>query len=71
MKSAGDKFAATGLQLLKPALCDKCAHRSKVVGALCLDFPDGIPTDILSGVADHTKPYPGDHGIRFEEKKGA
>jgi hypothetical protein len=38
-------------------------------GKKCKAFPDGIPEDILTGVLDHTKEYPGDHGIQFEENK--
>lgn len=35
----------------------------------CEAFPKGIPEVILTGVHDHSEPYDGDHGIRFEEDK--
>lgn len=35
-------------------------------GPTCAAFPDGIPEQILSNLADHRAPYPGDHGIRWE-----
>jgi hypothetical protein len=44
--------------------CLRCRHyrgRTK-----CAAFPDGIPERILDGKSDHTRPYPGDNGIRFE-----
>lgn len=47
--------------------CLKCRHID--FGKGCDAFPDGIPYDILSGQVDHSKPYPGDNGIRFEERK--
>jgi hypothetical protein len=33
---------------------------------VCAAFPDGIPKDISYGENDHRKPFPGDHGIRYE-----
>jgi hypothetical protein len=32
----------------------------------CDAFPDGIPELILGGTENHSRPYPGDRGIRFE-----
>jgi len=32
----------------------------------CKAFPKGIPKEILLGKHDHTKPFKGDNGIRFE-----
>ena len=54
---------------VNPPMCVRCKHfridekRNRLV---CDAFPDGIPEEILRGY-DHRKPYPGDHGIRFEE----
>lgn len=35
----------------------------------CRAFPKGIPTKILTGHWDHTRPFKGDNGIRFKEIK--
>ena len=35
----------------------------------CKAFPKRIPEDILVGRNDHSKPFPGDNGIRFEPIK--
>lgn len=48
-------------------LCWTCKHYREDVS--CAAFPNEIPADILTSEADHRKPYPGDHGIRFEPKK--
>ncbi len=45
--------------------CNICKHKKKF-SATCRAFPQRIPNAILSSDHDHTKPYPGDHGIRFE-----
>ena len=34
---------------------------------ICDAFPDGIPYAIAYGDNPHTKPFPGDNGIQFEE----
>lgn len=48
-------------------VCRHCRHLHFLDGArICDAFPDGIPKPIWNGENDHTKPYPGDHGIQFE-----
>jgi hypothetical protein len=50
-----------------PSLCFYCIHALPVLGKpTCTAFPDGIPAEVYEGNADHRKPFPGDHGIRFE-----
>ena len=44
--------------------CDPCVHY--LGDETCAAFPDGIPKEIRNGENYHLKPYPGDHGIRFE-----
>jgi len=34
----------------------------------CDAFPKGIPKEIYIQAGDHTKPWPGDHGIQFEKR---
>lgn len=45
----------------------QCLNCKNYLGALtCRAFPDGIPEKIVTGQFDHTQPYEGDNGIRFE-----
>jgi hypothetical protein len=37
----------------------------------CRAFRVAIPDKILSNRHDHKRPFPGDHGIRFEEQPRA
>lgn len=46
--------------------CYLCQHSTD--DRTCKAF-DRIPDDIWYGKVDHTKPYPGDNGIQFEEIK--
>lgn len=53
-------------------ICNHCAHFDigRPLGKpTCKAFTDGIPDKIWTGDNDHKKPYPGDHGIQFEEYK--
>jgi hypothetical protein len=43
--------------------CFNCKHYWGIGG--CEAYPDGIPDAIVTGIHDHTKPFPGDNGIRF------
>lgn len=45
--------------------CYFCAHRFERL-AQCAAYPDGIPSLVLDGFADHSRPLPGDGGVRFE-----
>ncbi len=46
------------------AQCIECKHYEGLL--TCAAYKNEIPYEILSGEHDHTKPYKGDGGIRFE-----
>jgi hypothetical protein len=53
---------------MRTAQCSTCLRYR---GSLeCDAFPRGIPEDILTGQADHTKPYEGDSGKRYKAVPG-
>lgn len=50
--------------------CEACIHldRDAPPGEYrCAAFPVDIPIPIQANKHDHSEPYPGDHGIRYEQ----
>lgn len=47
------------------AQCLFCAHFQMAESA-CAAFPDGIPSEVFTGMHDHRRPYPGDNGVGFK-----
>jgi hypothetical protein len=45
----------------------RCKHFQGVVK--CAAFPDRIPDAIWLQGNKHTEPFPGDHGIQFEQRQ--
>lgn len=51
---------------------NQCISCKRYRGAgSCEAYPNGIPDKIMTGEADHTKPYKNDNGVRFEPIKGS
>jgi len=48
--------------------CFDCEHFRGAKFGRCDAFPNQIPEQIWSGKFQHDKPFPGDHGIRFDSK---
>ena len=46
--------------------CYRCKHLLGSKAGRCTAFPDKIPEVLWSGKFQHTEPFPGDRGIRFE-----
>lgn len=59
-------WAKGDLKPVVPRQCTRCAHLRSSAVWTCDAFPNGIPAAILTNKHDHTKPYPGDKGIRFD-----
>jgi len=66
--NAGDKFTMQYMELGQPA-CYTCKHRHPTDVTRCLAFTQEIPEEIMFGDNDHTEPFEGDGGIRYEKKE--
>lgn len=74
MSSRDDKFVAGTTAAPVRAFvmaCTSCRHRDRERPYACAAFPEGIPEEIRRGQNDHTRPYPGDNGIRYERETRA
>ncbi|MCP5510235.1 MAG: hypothetical protein H7A24_00005 [Leptospiraceae bacterium] len=60
-KCAGCKFIVINA-------VDGFAYNDGKVTKKCDAYPNGIPFEIWTNKVDHSKPYPGDNGIRFEPR---
>jgi hypothetical protein len=58
-----EKFVAESISVVDDQ-CHRCQRWLKGT-LICEAFPDGIPLGFLTGELDHTKPYPGDNGLRY------
>lgn len=52
---------------MKISLCMSCERfdRATEDRNVCSAFPGGIPVAIFLGDVDHSKPFPGDHGLQY------
>lgn len=69
MSESRDNVIELDLSLSLPPfspICHHCKHLDDDDSRTCAAFLDGIPDVIWRAERDHRKPYPGDHGIRFE-----
>ena len=66
---SNERFGDTdlGFVTLDAGICNKCAH-VRDDGLHCDAFEDGIPEEVLRGIHDHHRPFPGDNGIQFEDR---
>lgn len=53
-------------------LCMRCKHffgKDHPEAPACKAFPNGIPNEIILSRANHRKPFDGDRGILFSDKR--
>ncbi len=55
--------------MITKSLCPECKYFIDNKKFTCKAFPKGIPDVIVFGKFNHKKPFKGDNGIQFEQKK--
>jgi len=63
-----DTLDGDGTFRMYSSTCSHCAHLQCNWKRQCKAFPIRIPDEIWEGRNNHTEPYPGDFGIRFERR---
>lgn len=53
---------------LTSATCRHCRHLDLPSQRTCAAFPNGIPDELWWAYRGHRDPFPGDHGIQYEER---
>jgi len=49
------------------AVCAMCQHLPNAAVRKCAAFPSEIPSEIWLGHVTHTRPFPNDNNIQFEQ----
>ena len=51
------------------SVCNFCVHFDMASDRNCAAFTEKIPLEIWEGRNPHTAPFPGDHGLQFEDAR--
>jgi hypothetical protein len=47
--------------------CERCLNLIERTRRRCVAFPDGIPAELWNDEIEHSRPFPGDGGVMYEE----
>ena len=67
-KTLMDKWSS-GSETWDNVICADCIHYRGGFPPKCIAFPKRIPKEIYNDGFDHSKPFKGDQGVRYEKIK--